>query len=582
MKRTERIGSRIVGITILMFIVLLALTIGMMINNSKQSVEGAVGEQAISVANNISTYLDPEQYKELIANPSETPLYWELREQLNELREHNGVLYAYTFEVPEEGEAGTFLVDGMPKDDTENAAAIGDTSSATLYEHLQQAKEQGGYHTDIIANEYGEFVSGTIPLKDASGEIYAFLGVDIDASYIEEITSSVARSVLPLVVIVFIVVTVLAVLVIYFFVKKSLDPLKTLQAASEHLAVGDLFAATAEIDNINTKTNNEITMFATSFKATLNSLKNTFNTILQRTDVLEKVVETIDETASDVSQSNEQIANSVTSIVRNSDLQKTTNDEVTAAMGEMTIGIARLADTTSDIAEASSEMTSLVTTSVNHSKQVVSQIQDVEQSVVRTSNFVSEMGQKFDSIQGMVTIITSIADQTNLLALNAAIEAARAGEAGKGFAVVADEVKKLAEMSRQSAEDIQQQLQSFMGLTNLALSEMNNSTEQVKLGTEAVATIGETLTRIQRAVTEVNEKIQDDSAVIEQMSAASQEILASTEEMKSLMDRATNETHTVASSSDAQVDMIHHLNDVVKQLDETSKNVIDEIERFKI
>ena len=363
---------------------------------------------------------------------------------------------------------------------------------------------------------------------------------------------------------------------------KALAPLKSLREASGYLAVGDLAAATVEIDKINTKTNNEITAFAKSFRQTLHSLKDTFNLISQRTDVLEQVVENIDVTARNVSVSNEQIAKSVETIVRSSDLQKTTNSEVTMSLGEMTIGITRLADTMSEIAEASSEMTLLVDTSVNHSKNVIAQIHDVEQSVVRTSGFVTEMGQKSDSIQDMVTIIASIADQTNLLSLNAAIEAARAGEAGKGFAVVADEVKKLAEMSRQSAEDIQQQLQSFISLTNSALSEMNNSTEQVKTGTAAVLTIGESLTRIQQSVMELNRKIQDDSAVVEQMSAGSQEILASTEEMKKLVERCTDEIRTVASSSDMQVEIIHQLNDIVKQLDIAYKSVISEIGKFKV
>ena len=92
-------------------------------------------------------------------------------------------------------------------------------------------------------------------------------------------------------------------------------------------------------------------------------------------------------------------------------------------MNEMSIGIQRLADTTSEIAESSSAMTGLVETSVSHSQEVVSQIQNVESSVLRTANHVEEMGDKFRSIEEMVTIITSIADQTNLLALNAAIEA---------------------------------------------------------------------------------------------------------------------------------------------------------------
>ena len=583
MKRSQRIGSKIIGITLMMFILLLAVTAGMMVYNSKQSIQGAVGNQAISVAQNMATYIDAEKYKELIANPGETEVYWELREQLNDLREANGVLFAYTYAVPKsEGEPATFLVDGMPKEDVENAAVLGETSSSTLYEHLIEAQNKGSYKSKILESDYGEFVSGTIPLKDENGDVYAFLGVDIDASYVKEVTNAVAKSVLPIVLGIFVVITFLALLVIYFYVKKSLDPLKTLQEASQHLATGDIAGASAKIDDINTKSNNEITAFSKSFSIALNSLKETFSLILQRTDILGKVVQTLNDTAVEVNTSNSQIASSVELIAKSSEMQKNTNDEVTIAMNEMSVGTSRIADSTSDIAEASTGMTSIVTTTVDHSQTVVEQIHIVEESVLRTSNFVSEMSTKFNTIQEMVSIITSIADQTNLLALNAAIEAARAGEAGKGFAVVAEEVRKLAEMSRSSADDIQTQLQSFLALSNSALIEMDSSIEQVKEGTEAVRTIGETLLQIQAAVMQVDASIQDNSAVIEEMSAGSEEILASTEEMNRLMERSTMETHEVAKASDIQVEMITRLNEIVKQLDETSDNVINAIEKFKI
>ena len=581
MKKEKKLSRQILSIIIVIFVFLFAIYVFTMNYNSKESVKEAIGERTVEIAKNMVTFIDVEQYKELAENPVEGDLYWELREQLNELREMNGVLYAYTYAVPKEGEEVTFLVDGMPADDTENAAALGDTSGSTTYEHLQNVLKSGSYYSDLLSSDFGEYISGTIPIKDASGEVVAFLGIDIDASYVGEVSSNVAKEIVPKVSILFLAIVLIGLFITYRYVNRTLKPLKVLKEASEQLAEGDLQGVNDTLSSLKFKDNNEISLFSQTFSKALNSLSNSLLNLHTKSKNLEQVVAELDVTASQVGQSNNVIASSIIEIASSSDQQEASNNEVTQAMNEMSIGIQRLADTTSDIAEASTEMTNLVETSVDHAKQVVSQIQNVEASVVNTEEYVREMSEKFKSIKEMVSVITSIADQTNLLALNAAIEAARAGEAGKGFAVVADEVRKLAEMSRNSADDIQAYLENFLQISNKALVEMDNSTVEVTAGSQSVTEIGDKLQQILTVVMDVNAKIQDDSAVIEQMSASSEEILASTEEMQKLVINTTSQTKEVAGSSDVQVDMVHKLEEVVSLLDTTSKEMMDEISKFK-
>lgn len=581
MRKIDQLGSRIILMISAVFIVILVVNMFMTINNSKRSVEATVGEQTINTATNIATFLEADKYKELANDPSENDLYWALREQLNDLREYNGVLYAYTYFVPEQNGAVNLFVDGMPVDDVENASIIGEESSSTVYEHIKAVDDTGSYISEVFNTEYGSYITGIVPLKAANGELVAYVGVDIDASYIEELSGAVTKQVAPVMFLTFIVLILMALVAIYIYVKRALQPLETMQQAVTNLAAGDIEAAAKTIDSIELRTKNEIQQFAVSFKQSLSQLAKTFSTIRAKTGHLEKSVIEMDGVAKEVTAANTIITTNVAHIASSSEMQKLSNDEVMQAMGEMATGVQRLADTTAEIAESSNDMTLLVETSVDESKTVMKQIQQVEQAVVRTATHVGEMGSKFHSIEQMVSVITDIADQTNLLALNAAIEAARAGEAGKGFSVVADEVRKLAEMSRSSATEIHEHLQSFLQITERTLVEMATTTTDVKAGTEAVDAIGSKLQRILLAVNGVNEKIQDDSAVIEQMSAGAEEILASTEEMNRLVTTTTMETYEMAQSTDSQVELMDRLKDVVKLLDTTSQDVVREVEKFK-
>lgn len=582
MKRMDKLGSRIILMIGSIFAVILLLTVIMLQYNSARSVQSSVKERTIEVASNIVKYIDVQKYEQLIEKPSENATYWELREQLNELREYNGVMYAYTYFVPEENGEISFLVDGMPADDTENAGKLGDPSGSTKYEHIERVIEDGQFASDLLNSDFGEYITGIVPIKNDAGETIAYLGVDIDASYISSLTENVAKEIVPLIALIFIIIFIVALIGIYTYIRRALSPLQTLNKAAENLASGDIVESQATLDKLSFKTNNEVTAFAKNFQSSLVELSATFQVLKERTDGLGEVVDLIETSTERVNTSNEKMVENIATISHSGTLQQVSNNEVNAAMNEMAIGIQKLADTFNEIAEVSSDMTSLVEDGAQSSGKVVDQIQGVEKSVENTAKLVREMGQNFHSIKEMVTVITNISDQTNLLALNAAIEAARAGEAGKGFAVVADEVKKLAEMSRSSAEEISDHLQNFSHITDRLLVEIDLTTTDVKEGTMAVGEIGQRLNQILNSVLNVNNRIQDDSAVVEQMSAGAEQILASTEEMSRLVNDTSDYAKHLALASDEQTLVVDDLTKAVEELDSHSQQVVLEMNKFKV
>ena len=580
MKHKHRLSSRIMLILNLIIIALLVVSLQIQYLNAKEAVHKTLGNNAIHIAGTIANYIEANELNKVKETLTENDTYWEVRKQLNELREHNGVLYAYTLALNEQGEP-IFLVDGMPLDNTEDVGVVGDKSTVPS-EIIKQAEKTGEAYTGITETEYGAYITGIIPLKDESGATYAYLGIDIDANKAYAITEAVTADIIPKLILVFLIFLIIGLGGVYLYINRTLRPLNTLIKSVDELADGYIQAAQLTANEINLKKKNEITVFTQNYLNTLERLSETFKEIHHRTNEWKQSLQVIQTASDNVEQSNIHISASVQEIAKGSTLQQKNNEEIVTAMNDMTIGIQQLANTSSDIVDSSYDMMQLVEQGVEHAEVVMKQIASMEESVLTTSKHVQEMTNRSVAMNEMITVITSIADQTNLLALNASIEAARAGEHGKGFAVVADEVRKLAEMSRNSANDIGEHLTGFLAMTERAQQEMNTSTRDVQAGSDAVKQIGEQLVLIDQAVKSVNNKILSDSAVIEQMSAGSEEILASAEDVNELVKHNVVETTSVANETEIQVEVAKALTKSVTELEQTSNEIINEIEKFKI
>ncbi|WP_285260502.1 methyl-accepting chemotaxis protein [Halopseudomonas bauzanensis] len=229
--------------------------------------------------------------------------------------------------------------------------------------------------------------------------------------------------------------------------------------------------------------------------------------------------------------------------------QKEETDQVATAMQEMSA-------TVHDVAR-NAEQASLAATSANgeaHNgdavvNEAISQIERLAEEVTRSTEAMELLKQESSKIGTVMDVIRAVADQTNLLALNAAIEAARAGEAGRGFAVVADEVRSLAQRTQQSTEEIEALVAALHSGTQQVASRLNSSHTLAGSSVELTRTAGAALSSITESVSNIQSMNQQIAAAAEQQSAVAEEISRSVVNVRDVAEQsATGSDQTAASS----------------------------------
>jgi methyl-accepting chemotaxis protein len=251
-------------------------------------------------------------------------------------------------------------------------------------------------------------------------------------------------------------------------------------------------------------------------------------------------------------------------------------------MEEMAVGISRIAESSSTVSEASVETAKEAAAGNEAIQKVVYQMDSIRASVTSSSQAVKELGMRSQEIGQIVGAITDIADQTNLLALNAAIEAARAGEHGRGFAVVADEVRKLAEQSRVSADQIANLITEIQEDTNRVVLAIEKGNAEVDSGIRVVEAAGEAFEKILNSVQHVADQIQEVSAAAEEMSASTEEVTASVEEMSRIARDSSQHSQSVVGASEEQLGIINEISASVQSLSVMAKELHDVVKQFKL
>ena len=267
-------------------------------------------------------------------------------------------------------------------------------------------------------------------------------------------------------------------------------------------------------------------------------------------DGLREMVEQVIVATVQLASSAQQLAVSSQQVMAATNRQSDEAATVAATVEEMTVSISHISDNTTDVHNSALESKGMAQEGAQFAQKTIGEMNKIVENVNQSSTFMQTLDDQSHKIADIVNVIKEIADQTNLLALNAAIEAARAGEQGRGFAVVADEVRKLAERTKLSTQDIASMIEAIRNGTMKAVESMSHGTIMVNEGMALVGSTGESMTHIYGGTDKVLAAIDDISTSLREQSCASNEIAKSVEGIARMAEENNSAINEVAASAE--------------------------------
>jgi twitching motility protein PilJ len=298
---------------------------------------------------------------------------------------------------------------------------------------------------------------------------------------------------------------------------------------------------------------------------TSDALGNVVDSVNYMLDNFTQVLRRVRDAATDVSSSANEILTASETMATGATQQDHEITNTSSAVEELTVSMKQVSNNAEASAEAARRALDAAEQGNRSVRDTLEGMQRIRSSVQATAKKIKSLGDRSLEISEIINVINDITEQTNLLALNAAIEAARAGEAGRGFAVVADEVRKLAEHSRTATKDIAALIKAIQAETNEAVVVMEEGTREVEVGARLADQAGKALEAISAVVRQSAELVQEISLASKQQVRGTEGVANAMQIISGITRQTSQGARQTARSMEQMVKMSEQLNEALSQ-----------------